>query len=122
MLTFSYKSRNPKKNCGQIRHPLHKNIARITKNCRKNTISVVKCVKLLFPKEEEKKGPLVAFFVEMLREFSYYCKKKYLLNTFGNSNLTHLTTDVTFSWQHFAILAMFSNCMENAIKEVQICW
>ena len=28
-------------------------------------------------------------------------------NTFGNSNLTHLTTDVMFSGQHFAILVIF---------------
>ena len=33
--------------------------------------------------------------------------KKYLLNTFGNSNLTNLKTDVMFSRQHFAILAIF---------------
>ena len=32
---------------------------------------------------------------------------KYFLSTFGKSNLTHLTTDVMFSGQHFAILAMF---------------
>ena len=33
------------------------------------------------------------------------------LNIFGKSNLTHLTTDVMFSGQRFAILAMF--CWDN---------
>ena len=52
--------------------------------------------------------------MERLRDFSHYshyCKnkiEKYLLSTFGNNNLTHLTTDVMFSGQRFAILAMFS--------------
>ena len=31
----------------------------------------------------------------------------YLLSTFGKSNLTHLTTDVMFSGQCFALFAMF---------------
>jgi hypothetical protein len=31
----------------------------------------------------------------------------YFLITFGKSNLTHLTTDVMFSGQRFAIFAMF---------------
>ena len=31
----------------------------------------------------------------------------YFLSTFGKRNLTHLTTDVLFSGQRFAILAMF---------------
>ena len=40
--------------------------------------------------------------------FFHYCfLKKNLLSTFGNSNLTHLTTNVIFSGQRFAILAMF---------------
>jgi hypothetical protein len=33
--------------------------------------------------------------------------KIYSLSFFGKSNLTHLTTDVIFSGQRFAILAMF---------------
>ena len=32
----------------------------------------------------------------------------YFLSTFGKSNWTYLTTDVMFSGQRFAILAMFS--------------
>ena len=34
-------------------------------------------------------------------------QKIYFLSTFGKSTLTHLTTDVMFSVQRFAILAMF---------------
>ena len=34
-------------------------------------------------------------------------KKIYFLSTIGKSNLIHLTTDVMFSGQCFAILAMF---------------
>ena len=33
--------------------------------------------------------------------------KQNLLSTFGNSNFTHLTTNVMFSGQRFAILAIF---------------
>ena len=34
-------------------------------------------------------------------------KKKYFRSTFGKNNMTHLTTDVIFSGQRFAILVMF---------------
>ena len=69
-----------------------KNIARIAKRCPENITLVVKCVKLLFPK--------------VLRKF-------YFLSTFGKSNLTHLKTDVMFSGQRFAILAMFFFILTN---------
>ena len=62
----------------------------------------------------KKNGSLTDFLVERLRNFSHYshyCKnkiEKYLHSTFGNSNFTHLTTDVMFSGQRFPILAIFS--------------
>ena len=37
-------------------------------------------------------------------------KNKYFFSCFGKSYLTHLATDVMFSGQRFAILAMFINC------------
>ena len=36
-------------------------------------------------------------------------KKLFFLSIFGKSNLTHLTTDVMFSGQRFAIIAMFES-------------
>ena len=42
-------------------------------------------------------------FTEFINFLSFF----YSLNIFGKSNLTHLTTDVIFSGQSFAILAMF---------------
>ena len=38
-------------------------------------------------------------------------KSSFFLSTFGKSNLTHLTTNVMFSGQRFAILAMWRGCV-----------
>ena len=45
--------------------------------------------------------------VTVVRKITQPLKKK--SSTFAKSNLTHLTTNVMFSGQHFAILAMFSS-------------
>ena len=46
----------------------------------------------------------VTFFYLFFKKYIFF---KNFLSIFGKSNLTHLTTDVTFSGQRFAILAMF---------------
>ena len=52
------------------------------------------------------------FFDLYFLRLKFFCDVKhfsssYFLSTFGKSNLTHLKTDVMFSGQRFAILAMF---------------
>ena len=78
-----------------------------------------KCVKLLFPKvlktfffliTKKKLRGCVMFLrdcVMFLTTVTNVIFKKNSLRTFGKSNLTHLTTNVMFSGQRFAILAMF---------------
>ena len=39
--------------------------------------------------------------------------KKYFLSTLGKINLTNMTTDVMFSGQGFAIVAMFSCILQD---------
>ena len=71
-------------------------------------------------KKATKKWELTGFFGERLRDFSHYshyCKQKKMLSTLGNSNLTHFTTDVIFSGQRFAILAMFVESMRDVLCE-----
>ena len=46
-------------------------------------------------------------FLARLPDFFHYCKKNYFLSSFGKSNLIHLTNNVMFPGQRFAILAMF---------------
>ena len=92
-----------------------KNIARIAKPCPENITLVFKCVKLHFPKvlrKFQKKGHkiflgrgFVIFFTSVTTVTTVFFF--YFLSTFGKSNLTHLTTDVMFSGQPFAMVAMF---------------
>ena len=101
-----------------------KNIARVAKCCPENKTLVVKSFKLLFSKVLNKKTFIFyscdsgdssdsnennhATFPQKILHFFFLN----LISTFGKSNLTHLTTDVMFSGQRFAILAMF--CWEVA--------
>ena len=97
------------------------NIVRIAKRCPENITSVVKCVKLHFPKKTRKKeknrlhnflwrGCLICLttvttVAAVTTEF--FCILLYFLSTFGKRNLTHLTTDMIFSGLNFAIISMF---------------
>ena len=78
----------------QKKTSLHKKIARIAKRCPENITSVVKCVKLLFPKV------LRIFFYSI--DSSDSSKKVHATSP-------HLTTDVILSGQRFAIPTMFHN-------------
>ena len=79
------------------------------KRCPENITSVVKWVKLHFPKYRESKNKInkikrVCFLVKRLRDFSHNCKKRFYFNfliTIGKGNLTHLTSDVMLSGQRF---------------------
>ena len=81
----------------------NKNIARMATRCPENISSVVKYVKLLFPKVLRKESSDSSD-----SKTSWIFLK--LLSTLRKCNLTHLATDVIFSGQRFAILAMF--CLE----------
>ena len=92
-------------------------IARIAKRCPENITSFIKCVKLLFLKVQrkgKKKFKMGAYIIFLWRGCMIFLttvttvKKNYLLSTFENSNLTHLTTDVMFSEHRFAFLAFFN--------------
>ena len=48
-------------------------------------------------------------FFTTITILNYYIFFIYFPSFFGKSNLTHFTTNVMFSGQHFAILAMFSD-------------
>ena len=45
----------------------------------------------------------------------------YFLSTLGKCNLTHLTTDVMFSGQRFAILAMFPIKKTTFVSAISLC-
>ena len=96
----------------KIMQPLHKTL-RESQNAALR--SIVKCVKLLFPKVLRKNcftfhtvvievrtimQPLHNFFFANSHFFHFP-------STVGKSNATHLTIDVMFSRQRFAILGMF---------------
>ena len=122
LLTQNHATSQQNKN--QATCPL-KNIARIAKRCPENITLVVKCVKLHFPKVLRKLTYLFLFFtvvtavtvVTVVRTIMQPLHTKshnlsfffYFFIFFGKSNLTHLTADVMFSGQRFAILAMFLN-------------
>ena len=61
-------------------------------------------MKLLFPKVLRKESSGSSDLKKSHNLFNFYFS---LLSSFGKSNLTHLTTDVMYSGQRFAILAMF---------------
>ena len=92
---------------------INKNIARIPRRCPENITSVVKCVKLLFPKvlRKEKEKNCVIFLwrgcMIFLTTVTTVKKNIFFLSTFVKGNLTHLANNVIFSGQRFAILAMF---------------
>ena len=60
--------------------------------------------------------------MERLRDFSHYChnckKNIYFFSSFGKSYLIHLTTNVMFSGQRFAILAMFYIFPSSSVSEL----
>ena len=89
-----------------------KNIARIAKHCPENITSVVKCVKLLFPKyffERSRNffttlSTVTAVTTVTFHFYFFFTFKKNFLSIFGKSNLTHLTTDVNDSPDVFLLL------------------
>ena len=98
----------------KMTHPVHqKNIARIAKSCPENITLVVKSVKCLCPKVFKKYIMFLTVVTavtvwSVVRKNAQPFNQKNQGTSFRKSNLTHLTTDVMFLGQCFAILAIFS--------------